>query len=313
MIILLTGHSGQVGYELGRCFAPVARLITLDRGQWDLSDIGTVYDKIIEIRPDIILNAAAYTDVSLAESERCEALRINHHSVGEMARAAADIGSLIVHYSTDYVFDGSKRDPYLEDDLANPLNTYGYSKYMGEVEVLNSGCPFLIFRTSWVYSERRSNFMMSILEQAFRGGDIKVVCDQFGTPASAEFIAKFTKKVLTCLGVLHAGDDGFRVRGNRSYFNKYDLNEKFNLVPSGYTNWFEYSKRIVDIGQQYFSELKVDSKAIKPIASSGFPSTIKRPKNSRLDISKLKGLISSEIPHWEECLSETLQRYQPIN
>ena len=200
MKILLTGRNGQLGWELAHSLAPLGELAALDRAGLDLADPDRIRSALRELKPGIIVNAAAYTAVDRAESEPEAAFAINAHAPGVLAEEAKRLGALLVHYSTDYVYDGAKAAPYLEDDPTNPLGVYGASKLEGERAIAASGARYWIFRTSWVYAPRGKNFLLTILRVAREGKPLRVVADQFGAPTSAAMLARATAQALTTQG-----------------------------------------------------------------------------------------------------------------
>ena len=195
MRILLTGKNGQVGWELQRALAPLGEVTACDREQLDLSDISQIRAKIRELRPQLIVNAAAYTAVDRAESEPEIAMQINATAPAAMAEAAKEVGALLIHYSTDYVFDGTSREPYTEDHATNPLNVYGKTKLAGEEAIRSSDASYLIFRTSWVYGARGKNFLLTILRLARERSELTIVNDQIGAPTWSRDIAEATAHV----------------------------------------------------------------------------------------------------------------------
>ena len=196
MKLLVTGRNGQVGWELTRALQPLGEVVALDRAQADLAVPNSLRDRVLRERPAVIVNAAAYTAVDKAESEPDLAMRINGEAPAALARAARDTGALLIHYSTDYVFDGSKEGPYLEDDLPNPISEYGRSKLGGERAIAESGCRYVILRTQWVFGSHGGNFLRTILRLAGGRECLRIVADQFGAPTSARLIADVTAQML---------------------------------------------------------------------------------------------------------------------
>ena len=283
--ILLLGRNGQLGWELQRSLAPLGEVIALNRAQADLEKPATLRDTIRSNAPDLVVNAAAYTAVDKAESEPDLALLVNGHAVRVLAEEAGKLGALLVHYSTDYVFDGSKSGPYTEDDAPNPLSVYGRTKLEGERAIRASGCRHLIFRTSWVYAARGGNFVKTILRLAGERDELRVVADQIGAPTSAELLADVTA---LCAGfVTHFPERFARVAGT------------YNLVASGETSWHNYAQFVVENAARLGLPLKLASGSIRPIATSEYPLPAQRPLNSRLATDKLRRVFGIELPHWQ--------------
>ena len=270
MRILLTGRDGQVGWELERLLLPLGEVVATDRARLDLSRTETLRDRVREINPDLIVNAAAYTAVDKAESEPALAMRVNGEAPGIMAEEAKRLGALLVHYSTDYVFDGEKRSPYLEDDAPHPLGAYGRTKLEGERRVAASGCRALLLRASWVYSPSRGrNFFRTIAGKALAGERLRVVDDQVGVPTPSEFLASLSLRLIRdgATGVYHA-------------------------VPSGETSWHGFASLVVE---------KVGARVpVEPIASSEFPTAAVRPRYSVLSNARLAARLGAPLPDWRQ-------------
>lgn len=279
MRILLIGGSGQVGYELQRALAPHGELIAPGRAELDLAQTSTIERALEAHRPDIIVNAAAYTAVDRAETERDLAFTVNAAAPGVIARGAARLGALLVHYSTDYVFSGEKKDPYVENDAPNPLSVYGASKLEGEKAIRASGCRHLIFRTSWIYAPRGKNFLLTVLRLAREKPELRVVDDQFGAPTTALMPARATAAVLA--RDIHAREMG-----------------TYHMSASGRTTWYGFAREIVK-AMGY-------STAVVPIRTEEYPLPARRPRNSVLDNGKLHRTFHVHLPDWREGLSLTL-------
>lgn len=283
--ILLLGRDGQLGWELQRSLAPLGEVIALNRAQADLEKPATLSDTIRSNAPDLIVNAAAYTAVDKAESEPDLALLVNGHAVRVLAEEAGKLGALLVHYSTDYVFDGSKSGPYTEDDAPNPLSVYGRTKLDGERAIQASGCRHLIFRTSWVYAARGGNFVKTILRLAGERDELRVVADQIGAPTSAELLADVTA---LCAGfVTHFPERFAGAEGT------------YNLVSAGEISWHNYAQFVVENAARLGLPLKLASGSIRQIATSEYPLPAARPLNSRLATDKLRRVFGIELPHWQ--------------
>jgi len=270
--LLITGSNGQLGWALARTLAPMGEVIAADRAALDLSKPETIAPMIRALRPDIILNAAAYTAVDKAESEPALAATINATAPGILAEEAKRSGALLVHYSTDYVFDGTKSTPYTESDVTAPLSVYGRTKREGEQAIEASGCEHLILRTSWVYGPRGKNFLLTILRLAREKPLLRIVADQVGAPTSTQTLAEATASILQCR---QAGQSGL-----------------FHLTASGHTSWHGFAKLIVSLAGPPFPE-------VEPIPTSAYPTAAKRPLNSRLDCTKVSAQFGLELPDWE--------------
>lgn len=283
--ILLLGANGQVGWELQRALAPLGQLLVCDRHSADLNDLDGLSALIRREKPDTIVNAGAYTAVDKAETHIADARRINADAVSTMAQAAREIGAWLVHYSTDYVFDGSGSTPFSEDAPTSPLSVYGQTKLEGEFAIRESGCSHLIFRTSWVYASRGVNFAKTMLRLAKERDELRVIADQFGAPTSAELIADITALVLQRL----AHDSELNARATGTY----------HLVASGETSWHRYAQFVIGEAIRLGSELRATPERIAPIATSEYPLPAKRPANSRLANEKLQRTFDVQLPHWE--------------
>lgn len=283
--ILLLGKNGQVGWELQRSLAPLGQVIALDRHSTDycgdLADHAGIRATVQRLAPSIIVNAAAYTAVDKAESEPAQATAINETAVAALAEEAAALKALVVHYSTDYVFDGSGNSPWREDDATGPLNTYGKSKLAGEQALVNSGCEYLIFRTSWVYAARGSNFIKTILRLAAEREELTIIDDQWGAPTGAELIADISAHAIRATVADPA-------RGGT-----------YHLAAGGTTSWHGYAKVIVAAAREAGVELKTTLEKILPVTSSSFKTAAQRPLNSRLSTDKLQTAFGLQMPDWE--------------
>ena len=296
MKILLFGKNGQVGWELNRSLLPQGELVALGRDEADFSKPESIRKVVQELKPDIIINAVAYTAVDRAEEEEQLAHSINADTPGVLAETARKMGALLVHYSTDYVFDGSKVEPYVETDEPCPVNAYGRTKLAGELAIQASGCDFLIFRTSWVYAARAHNFMRTILRLAQEREELSIVDDQIGAPTSARLIADATALCLHQVCQEKATGD----------FES----GLYHLTAAGETSWYGFAKKIVQIAKGHrLRALKI--KKIKPIATSDYPTPAKRPLNSRLEIFRLESAFGMSLPDWETplmvCIYEGLR------
>jgi dTDP-4-dehydrorhamnose reductase len=273
--ILLTGATGQVGWELRKTLAPLGEVKFFDRFGLDLADIPSLVAAVRSLQPDIVVNAAAYTAVDKAESERDLAFAVNATAPRVLAEEAKRIGAMLVHYSTDYVFDGEKADSYVEDDATRPINVYGESKLAGERAILASGCRHLILRTSWVYGSRGKNFYITMRRLAKERAELKVVDDQIGAPTSSLAIARATAQLLP------RGAEGL-----------------FHMTAGGETSWCGFARAI-------FERARIDT-LVAPIRTADYPTPAARPRNSRLDCSKLRAAHGVSLAPWDESLVETM-------
>ena len=280
MKILLTGSSGQVGYELARSLQGLGEVVALDRAQMDLSDLDQVRDVIRRVRPGLIVNPAAYTAVDKAESEPGLAHRINAEAPGLMAQEAKALGAAMVHYSTDYVFDGTQPAPRVEDDATGPLNVYGASKLAGEQAIAAAGIPHLIFRTSWVYGMRGKNFLLTMLRLAKERDELRVVADQHGAPTWSRTIADTTALVLS---QAHAGGREWWHQNSGIY----------HLSSQGQTTWFDFTRAILE-------EAGIDCRVL-PITSAEYPVPARRPQYSVLSSERLMARFC-HVPEWRDAL-----------
>lgn len=285
MKILLLGANGQVGQQLQRSLVSIGRVIPCTREQIDLNNMDQLRKLIRNFNPDVIVNAAAYTAVDDADDDIGLAHRINAESVGLMAQEARFLNSWLIHYSTDYVFDGTQTQPYSEAAMPNPLNVYGWTKLQGEELITKSGCNHLIFRTSWVYGTERNNFAKTVLRLASELHEFKIVNDQFGVPTSASLIAEITSQC---------------IRKLNSIANlKQEVSGIYNLTPSGCISWYGFACFLVEEAEKHGLPLIAKSKNIIPIPSSEYPTRAKRPKYSLLDNSKIQQEFDLKLPGWK--------------
>jgi dTDP-4-dehydrorhamnose reductase len=297
MKILLLGKNGQVGWELQRALAPLGELIALDFDSpgplgADFSKPESLAATVRAVAPQIIVNAAAHTAVDKAESEPELARAINASTPGVLAREAVAIGAWLVHYSTDYVFDGSGSTPWLEDSPTGPLSVYGQTKLEGENAIRASGVRHLIFRTSWVYAARGGNFAKTMLRLAKERDKLTVINDQIGAPTGADLLADITAHAL-------------RVAQQQPV-----LSGTYHAVASGETSWHGYAKHVVEFARNAGQPIKVATDAIEPVPTNAFPTPAKRPGNSRMNTRKLQETFGFTLPSWqtgvERMLTEVL-------
>lgn len=289
--LLLSGKNGQVGWELQRSLTPLGEVVALDRSGMDLADPDSIRRVVREIRPAIIVNAAAYTAVDRAESDIAAAMQVNGVAPGILAEEAARLKALLVHYSTDYVFDGTKEGAYREDDPTRPVSAYGRSKLAGEEAVRAAGAPHLIFRTSWVYAARGSNFLLTMLRLARERTELKIVDDQVGAPTWARAIADLTARALGAGG----GEQG-RAR---------ELSGIYHLTAGGAVSWCGFAEAIFAQARARLADFRVP--AVIPIPASEYPLPAPRPANSRLDNSKLAAVFGLTPPAWEVMLESCMR------
>ncbi|WP_422098118.1 dTDP-4-dehydrorhamnose reductase [Variovorax sp.] len=293
MKLLLLGKGGQVGWELQRSLAPLGELVALDFDSTDFhadfSRPEQLADTVRQVRPDVIVNAAAHTAVDKAESEPEFARKLNATSPGVVAQAAQEIGALMVHYSTDYVFDGSGTAPWKETDATGPLSVYGRTKLEGEQLVARHCAKHLIFRTSWVYAARGGNFAKTMLRLARERDKLTVIDDQFGAPTGAELLADITA---------HA------IRATLQDPSKAGL---YHAIAGGETTWYGYARYVLELAQQAGVELKAGPQQVEAVPTSAFPTPATRPHNSRLDTSKLQAAFGLVLPPWQNGVARMLR------
>lgn len=279
--ILLLGKNGQVGTELQRSLSPLGKLVALDRSEANLEDLPELTKTLTRHAPDIIANAAAYTAVDKAEEDQARAYKINAEAVAALAAYAKNTGALLIHYSTDYVFDGDKQGAYVETDATNPLSVYGQSKLLGEQAILDSQCNAMVFRTSWVFSAHGNNFVKTILRLAAEREKLRIVADQFGAPTSAGFIADVTALAITDYrsGILENGI--------------------YHLTAAGETSWHGLAEQVVKQALANGARLLLKAENIEAIPTEAYPLPAKRPKNSRLDSSLLADELDLTLPNWK--------------
>lgn len=297
MKILLLGKNGQVGWELQRALQPLGEVIALDRYINDQGDCGDVSNfeqinqTIARIQPNIVINATAYTAVDKAESEQLQNDLINHLAVKNLAEQCEHINALLVHYSTDYVFDGSGDAPWQEDNSTAPVNSYGQAKRDGEIAIEKTGVKFLNFRTSWVYASRGKNFIKTMLMLAKSKEKLTIINDQVGTPTSASLIADVTAQALRYY--LLANDA-----------EKIQLLGHYHLVPTGVTTWYEYAQFIFDLAKKQGKTLMI--KEVLPTTTDNYPTPAKRPLNSRLNNQKIQTNFQLSLPKWQQGVEQAV-------
>jgi dTDP-4-dehydrorhamnose reductase len=298
MKILLLGKNGQVGWELQRALAPLGDVVALDFDSpgplaADFSKPESLAATVRAVAPQIIVNAAAHTAVDKCETEPDVARALNAESPAVLAREAHALGAWLMHYSTDYVFDGSGSTPWLEDSPTGALNVYGATKLEGEQAIRASGCKHLILRTSWVYAARGGNFAKVMLKLARERDRLTVIDDQFGAPTGADLLADITAHAL------------------RTALQRPDVAGTYHAVAAGETSWHGYARHVIEFARALGEPIKVAPEAIEPVPTSAFPTPAKRPSNSRMDTHKLRATFGLNLPSWqagvERMLTEVLR------
>lgn len=291
MKILLFGKNGQLGWELQRTLAPLGELLAYDLPEIDLVNAESIIRLIQSNKPDLIVNATAYTAVDRAENESDIAEAVNSRAVSNLAQQALEVGSALVHYSTDYVFDGAKNSPYLETDLPNPINVYGLTKLAGERAINEIGGAFLILRTSWVYSMRKDSFVCKVLSWARQQRELRVVTDQIGSPTWARMLAEVTALIIS------------KANGKVVTW----LEERkgvYHLAGSGAASRYEWAQAILQFDPQKEQQTV---KEILPAITSDYPSAAERPMYTALDCKKFESAFGLSLPHWSESLRLAMQ------
>lgn len=302
MKILLLGRNGQVGWELQRSLAPLGELVALDRTGdaarglcGDLQDLDGLRQTVQALRPDVIVNAAAHTAVDKAQSEPELARHLNAQAPAALADAAQAVGAALVHYSTDYVFDGSGEQPWTEDAPTGPLNVYGQTKLDGE-RAIAAACPrHLILRTSWVYAARGGNFARTMLRLAAERERLTVIDDQFGAPTGADLIADVTAHAIGQL----------LQRPQAQAQAKADWGT-YHLAAGGQTSWNGYARFVIDTARTLKPELKLAVQEVAPVPTSAFPTPAQRPHNSRLNTQRLQQTFGLHLPPWQQGVARML-------
>lgn len=289
MKILFLGKNGQVGWELCRTLAPLAEVVAVDYPEINFTDTSALRQLVAAIKPAVVVNAAAYTAVDKAEAESDLCRQINAVAPGVLAEAAKQVGALMVHYSTDYIFDGTKTSPYVETDAPNPLGAYGRSKLEGDRAVKAAGAEHLIFRLCWVYGARGQNFMLTMQRLAREREKLRVVRDQFGCPTWSRMIAEAT--ALALKQALASAD-------------KSAFTGEYHLAASGQTNWHEFASRIIAL----MPEAERKCRTVEAITTPEYLTPAKRPAYSVLDCGKLQKTFGLRLPDWEASLRQVLDK-----
>lgn len=295
MKVLLFGKDGQLGWELQRSLAPLGEVIALGSGSpgGDFTVPDALLAVVRDTHPDVIVNAAAYTAVDRAESEPDVAHAVNATAPAVLAQAASRVGAWMVHYSTDYVFDGSGMSPWTEDDDTGPLNVYGRTKLEGERLVQEHAPRHLILRTSWVYGSRGGNFSKTMLRLARERDSLKVVDDQIGAPTGADLLADLTAHAL------------------RSLHQRPELGGLYHVAASGHTSWYDYARFVLDHAPDWLRPLKLSADDIEAVPSSAYPTAACRPINSRLDASRFTASFDLSLPPWQQGVARMLAELNP--
>lgn len=295
--LLVTGSNGQVGFELRRSLAPLGEVIALDRTACDLSRPDSLREVVRSIRPDVIVNAAAYTAVDQAETEQALAFAVNGAAPGVLAEEARAAGSLLVHYSTDYVFAGTGDSPYIESDATGPLSVYGQSKLAGEAAVEAAQGSSIVLRTSWVAGAHGANFAKTMLRLGRERDALRVIADQFGAPTTASLIADVTARII----------DRAWLHGDRAGFP----GGIYHLAAAGETSWHGYATEVLRHAASKGVVLKVDPDAIEAIPATAYPLPAPRPSNSRLSTQKLRETFDIHLPDWQQGVHHLLDQLLP--
>ncbi|ENX16336.1 dTDP-4-dehydrorhamnose reductase [Acinetobacter sp. CIP 64.2] len=298
MKILLLGKNGQVGWELQRALQPLGEVVALDRTInedglcGDLANFVQIQNAIEAVQPDVVVNAAAYTAVDKAESDLETADLINHLAVKKLAELCAEHKALLIHYSTDYVFNGEGEKAWSENDQSDPVNLYGHTKRLGEIALEQSGCAFINFRTCWVYGSHGNNFIKTMLKLASSREELSVINDQIGAPTGAALIADVTSQAL-------------------KYYSLVDLDKQkqllghYHLAAAGQCSWYEYAQFVFDLAKQKGQNLEIQK--VNAIETIAYPTPAKRPLNSRLNTNKLQTNFKIHLPDWKFGVAHVLE------
>ncbi|MDX1976943.1 MAG: dTDP-4-dehydrorhamnose reductase [Pseudanabaenaceae cyanobacterium bins.68] len=295
--ILITGAQGQVGYELGGVCRHLGEVFLCDRDRLDLTNPQAIRELVADLKPNLIINSAAYTAVDRAETEPELAIAVNHTAPQVLAEAAAAQGASLIHYSTDYVFDGKLERPYRETDVPNPLSVYGRTKLAGEQAIAAVGLPHLILRTSWVYGTRGKNFMLTMLKLARQKPELKIVADQIGAPTWSRTIARATGEIITRLATAPPQDLSAAIAPHQGIYH---------LTSQGFTSWYGFAQAIFAADPQAAEQIL---ERVSPITTAEYPTPAQRPLNSRLDLRKICYTFNLRLPDWQPTLAQVLQEY----
>ncbi len=292
--ILVTGKRGQVGWELQRTLMPLGRVFAVDRESMNLADSSAIVQTIAHLKPDVIVNAAAYTAVDKAETEQALAMQINGQAVQVLAEEAKKHKALLIHYSTDYVFDGTKSQPYSENDTTAPVNYYGVSKLAGEQAIQTVASDYLILRTSWVYGNRGNNFLLTMLRLMQERETMAIVSDQYGTPTWARFIAETTAHIIK---------QALQEKAERLF-----TSGVYHLTATGDTSWHGFAQMILQLAKKNAWQPELKIKTLDKTGTANYPTPAKRPLNSRMATEALCERFSLHLPSWDEALALCMER-----
>jgi dTDP-4-dehydrorhamnose reductase len=293
MKILLTGKDGQLGFELLRALAPLGEVVASGRAECDLLDTDALRALVRRVAPDVIVNPAAYTAVDRAESDRETAFAVNARAPGVLGEEAARLGALVVHYSTDYVFDGAAHDPYTEDDRPAPQSVYGSSKYAGERALAEACSRHLILRTSWVLGAHGGNFAKTMLRLALEREQLRVVDDQFGAPTSAALLADLTAHLVRQYAREGADDFPYGT---------------YHVTATGETSWYEYARFVLEAARDAGKPLRAGPEDVLPVKTAAYPAVAQRPANSRLDTVRFRQVFGLRLPPWQDGVLHVLRQ-----
>lgn len=293
MKILVTGKNGQVGFELQRALAPLGEIVAVGQAECDFANADAIRELVRRVAPDVIVNPAAYTAVDKAETDQATASAVNAGAPAVLGEEAARLGALVVHYSTDYVFNGSKDGAYTETDRPDPQSVYGSTKLAGERALAEVNPRHLILRTSWVVGAHGGNFAKTMLRLAAEREQLSVVADQFGAPTSAALLADLTAQLLR--QYQRTSEDGFPYG-------------TYHVAASGETNWCDYARFVIREALVSGKVLKAGPDAVLPLTTAQYPTPAKRPGNSRLDTSRLRATFGVQLPSWQEGVRQVLNQ-----
>lgn len=292
MKILLTGRNGQLGFELQRALSPLGEVVAVDSGECDLADTGAIRQMVRQLRPQLVVNPAAFTAVDAAEDQKDLVMAVNATAPEVLGQEAQALGIPVFHYSTDYVFDGTKASAYVETDATAPLSAYGVSKQQGELRLQAATPRHLIMRTSWVFGMQGQNFAKTMLRLAQERDELRVVNDQIGAPTPASLLADLTAHLVRQIQTSGTGDFPFGL---------------YHVSAAGETSWCDYARHVLEQATIRGYALKVTPDRVTPIPTDAYPTRARRPGNSRLDTSKFRRTFGLQLPPWQQGLNHTLQ------